>query len=396
MSGSGLADEEEFAVFGEGPDFVVYHQLEFVDVVADLIHEGTDVVVVCDRLFTLRLDTVRLLAGVDHVLDTALDRLDMVADSFDIDQVLRGDGVSLRAFEELLDLEDVVEEERLVSHRCGDDMVDGEISEDSAFDLDLLGIHLPLHLVAGFDLLARENAGLFEHLDGVGTSVRVIHQGSRSFDIEATASSLLLPLLAITIAVEVDSLRLCEEFLDLGEDSGFGVFALGYASLNDVGEVIELGSDGGIEGDKSRGIVGRRTDGAILEAVAGEGEWAGTVAVGIIEGKFGDLSDVECDLLLAVDRDLGDRVDLLHHVEDRAYSRAEEHRDDGRRSLIGAETVSVGGVDDRGFEEAVVFEDSRHDVSHEGNESEIIVLVLAGREEEDTIVGAEAPVVVLT
>ena len=43
-----LADKEELAIFGERPDFVVYHQLKVVDALADLLHEGEDIIVICD------------------------------------------------------------------------------------------------------------------------------------------------------------------------------------------------------------------------------------------------------------------------------------------------------------------------------------------------------------
>ena len=43
-------------------------------------------------------------------------------------------------------------------------MVDGQVTEHAALDLDFLGIHLPLHLVAGFKFALGHDACAGEHL----------------------------------------------------------------------------------------------------------------------------------------------------------------------------------------------------------------------------------------
>lgn len=66
--GGGLSYEEELAVFGEGPDLVVHHELEGVDMLAYLFHEGPYVVVVCDGFLALALFAVGYVAGGYHVV----------------------------------------------------------------------------------------------------------------------------------------------------------------------------------------------------------------------------------------------------------------------------------------------------------------------------------------
>ena len=104
-------------------------------------------------LCALRIKMIGMLTRVDHILYPTLDSRDMIAYHLDIRQILCGNTVGFRSFEKLLDLVDIIKEQRLVPYGCRNDMVDGEISEHTALDLDFLCIHLPFDLVTRLDFL---------------------------------------------------------------------------------------------------------------------------------------------------------------------------------------------------------------------------------------------------
>ena len=90
----------------------------------------------------------------------------MLADLLDDDDVLLRDSIGLVCREDVLDLVDIVDEHALVPCDNRDDVVQAEITEYAAFDLDLLGVGLPLNLVSGFELMPGKDMGGLEHPDG--------------------------------------------------------------------------------------------------------------------------------------------------------------------------------------------------------------------------------------
>ena len=75
---------------------------------------------------------------------------------------------------------------------------------------------------------------------------------------------------------------------------------------------------------------------------------------------------------------------------------AQETGDNGGGSLVGTQTVSVGGTHDRGFQQTIVLIDTHQGFHHEGDEAEVLLGILARSMEQDTGIGREAPVVMLT
>ena len=75
--------------------------------------------------------------------------------------------------------------------------------------------------------------------------------------------------------------------------------------------------------------------------------------------------------------------------------RAEECRNDGRRRLVGTQTVGVRGAHDRSLEQAVVFVDGRYGIDQEGDELQVLRSALAHTEEVHARIGTQRPVVVL-
>ena len=75
---------------------------------------------------------------------------------------------------------------------------------------------------------------------------------------------------------------------------------------------------------------------------------------------------------------------------------AQERGDDGGRSLVGTQTVGVGGTHDAGLEQTVVAVNTHQRLHDEGDETQVVFGSLAGSVEQYAGIGREAPVVMLT
>ena len=109
-------------------------------------------------------------------------------------------------------------------------------------------------------------------------------------------------------------------------------------------EIDELLRHGGIQRGHRPGAVGAGADGAELEAVAREGKRRGAVAVGVVDEDLRYLHQSHRVGMLAGDDDVGvvgHGEQLAQHVGHRL---AQEGRDNGRRRLVGPQTVGVGGA----------------------------------------------------
>ena len=75
---------------------------------------------------------------------------------------------------------------------------------------------------------------------------------------------------------------------------------------------------------------------------------------------------------------------------------SEERRDDGRRCLVGSQTVGVCGAHDACLEQSVVTVDSHERLHDEHQEAQVVLWRLSRSVEQYARVGGEAPVVVLS
>ena len=111
------------------------------------------------------------------------------------------------------------------------------------------------------------------------------------------------------------------------------------------GDVVEGFRHDRVDGDHGSGDGLQGAGGAELEAVPGEGERAGAVAVAGVGGQDGEGVDADGEgaFVFAVGgAAFGDLV------EDVGELVAEEDTDDGGGGFVGAEAVIVGGGGDRG------------------------------------------------
>ena len=213
--------------------------------------------------------------------------------------------------------------------------------------------------------------------------------GVRGVLVVGQAAALCLdgPLVAVAVAVEDDALVLVEDAADDVHGRCLNVLCL----LEDVRVLLEGLGHRGVEHGVAAGEVDRRAGHAELEAVAGEGEGAGAVAVGCILGEMRQDVAAQVHELLGAGGGvlaLGDgRADGLELV-------AQEDRDDGGRSLVGAQAMVVAGGGDGGAQELLVVV---HSLEHGGQgqqEDGVVGRVLARREQVHVRRG-DGPVVVL-
>ena len=168
-----------------------------------------------------------------------------------------------------------------------------------------------------------------------------------------------------------------------------------HTGIHLAAELLQLRGDGGVEGYHCTAAVGRGAHSAELEAVAGEGEGGGAVAVSIVDQHLGDMRHTELHTAFLVEDDGLLLVGVLQLVEHRRELAAEEDADDGRGRLLGTQTVGVGGSHNGCLQQGVVLLDGHHHVDQEGDESEVLLGRLAGGEEADTGVGAQRPIAML-
>ena len=143
------------------------------------------------------------------------------------------------------------------------------------------------------------------------------------------------------------------------------------------------------------GTVGLRSYGTELETVAGEGKGRGAVAVGIVHEEFWYLRYVQHHALACGQVEDVVVLALLQFLQYVCQLSAEEGTDDGRRCLVCAKTVCIGGADDGCLEQAVVAVHGHQRLHYEGDEAEVVHRCLSGGVQEYAGVGGEAPVVVL-
>ena len=389
------ADEEELAIFGERPHFVLDDEFEFVDVVADGVQERLDLVVVGHGEGADVGETIHLFALFHHLLNGIDDEIGVEIDFFDERDVVGAELCGFLGRKGRHDLAYIVDQHALVLGGDGNDVVHAQIAQDAAFDLDLFVVDLALDLVAGGEFVARHDVHAFEHAHGILVGVAVVDDRAAGFAVEAAAGGFGLPLFAVAVAVEMDGAAGADVVAQGVEEGFFGALAGGYEGIDAHLEVGERFGHGGVEHNEGAGAVGRRADGAKLEAVAGEGEGRGAVAVGVVDEEFGNLGNVELHALFACHG--SERVGrLCDAVEEFAHLLTQERGDDGGRGFVTAEAVGVARAHDAGFQQAVVAIDAHERGDNEGEEAKGVAFGAAGGVKNDAGVGAERPVAVFS
>ena len=321
---------------------------------------------------------VQLVQGVVDLLDAVDHR---------VEQLILDRGVDTGA--SCLHLVDLVGNERGV-------LVDGRQERTARHalhrtDLDVheLRVLLQFHLVAAASLHLGEHVELLEQLDALLRDVGRQRIGGGAVVGQAAALGLGGPLVGVTVAVEDDALVLLQRLLDVGDGGGLELVA-GLA-LHGVGEVLQRLCHGGVEHHVAVGQVHRRARHAELELIAGEGEGAGAVTVGIV------LQEVRQNRNTQVDGHLFSRGVLMivnQRVHDGAQLVAQEDGHDSRRGLVGAQTMVVAAGGHGHAQQLLVIVDGLDDAGEEHQESQVVHGGFAGIQEVG-LAGGDGPVVVL-
>ena len=309
--------------------------------------------------------------------------------------VERADGIGERGLDVACQLRrggvlgnDRVAQRRFVFRRGVQDAVLDHVNERCRLDADDLAVFLNVYLVAGEDLLAGVHALTGEHFDVFRQNVGGQRLGGVAQVGKAALLSLLDPGLLIAVAVEDDAAVGTEGVADelvqrRGEIPGV---------LELFIEIIQLVGHDRVE-DRDRPCDGLRGAGHTeLELVAREGERRGAVAVGGVlrDGR----QHVNADAQRLV---LGGGVVVLGNdgVDDALKLRAEEDGDDGRRSLLRAQTVVIACKGNRAAQQLLIFVHALDEGGEHQQEERVLAGGLAGGEEVLARVGRERPVDVL-
>ena len=167
-------------------------------------------------------------------------------------------------------------------------MIQAEVTENAAFNLDFLGVGFPLDLVSGLKLVLAHNTHLFEHPYAGRLEIIVEDKRSRGLAVESPLLSFNLPLVSVAIAVEDNRLDVLDILTDGLEYGSVLVLSGCNQCIDSDLEVSKSLSDSSIESQHSTGAIGLRTYCAELEAISGEGEWRCTVTVGIVNENLRD------------------------------------------------------------------------------------------------------------
>ena len=316
-----------------------------VDLGADRLHLRADRVVVGDGPVVDALDAVGDPTRLGEFLDELFDALGALCNLRDELHVTRREPVGLLGREHILHALYVLDELRLVVGGDRDDMVHRQVAHHTGLYLDGFHVSLPLHLVAGFELLAVHDLRGLEHPDTGVVEVVLDDLRARLLDVETPAGSLLDPSLAVAIAVEADRLAGAYILTENVDDGRYLVVALGYLGIDPRLEVEERFGHRRVERNHCRGTVGRRARCTELEAITRKGEGRRAVAVGIVDDEVGDLRDVDLHTPLAFQIEEVILVGEFDMVEEFGELFAEERADDGRRRLVAPQTVRICGTD---------------------------------------------------
>ena len=113
----------------------------------------------------------------------------------------------------------------LIFRSYWNDVIHGQIAQDTCLYLDFLGIGFPLDLITRFQFFLFHHTGCFEHGDGFRFQIVVKNNGTAGFTIQASALGFNFPFITVAVAVEADRL------------TDFDVAFL--SSLEDLSEKVE-------------------------------------------------------------------------------------------------------------------------------------------------------------
>ena len=168
-----LSYKQQLTILRQRPQLVGYHKFELVDAVTDVLHLWLYCVMISYCLLTLRLYAVGNLTCVDEFFYQFFYSLCTLSYLFNNLDIASAVGIDLFLGEDVLHTTDILCQTSLIVGGNRDDMVHGEVAEHTCLYLYLLGIGLPLHLIACLQLFAVHHAKALKHTHGIVVEVAV-------------------------------------------------------------------------------------------------------------------------------------------------------------------------------------------------------------------------------
>ena len=276
----------------------------------------------------------------------------------------------------------------LCGNHSRDDVPLNHIAQSESFDLNDLDIVFDGDFFSGMNFCFRENAATLEKLD-----VLFFRQVGKYFRCrfkiqESALFSFLNPLFGVVVAVENNPVVFAQCLFCKCR----GIRKEIDARFELIGKTHQAVCDNRIQNNVRHRDGLARTRHAEFEFIARKGKRRSPVSVCRILCEVG--KDLCADGHFRLSVAVGGRV-----RNDRAYYFieffADKDRDDGRRRLVGTETVIVGGACDGEAHEILMQIESFDDGRKEEKELCVLTRRIAGLEKIDTVVRCEGPVVVL-
>ena len=238
------------------------------------------------------------------------------------------------------------------------------------------------HLLHGVNAVLREQADILF----IGIMRKCFRRGAQV--LQAAAGSLFLPLLAVAVAVEDDAAMRLQLTAD---ECRHGLFQI-RCGFELIGKLRKRFRHGGVQHDIRAGNVERGAGHPEFKLVAGEGKRRGAVAVRLIkrDGRQHGCTDGNGRLALLVPVFAGNDAlnDILEVI-------ADIHGNNGRRRLIGTQTVIVACARHRDAQQILIFIHSLDDGREEKQELSVGDRRLARIQQIFARIGRNGPVVVL-
>ena len=188
----------------------------------------------------LILNLVSHFASIDQFFYKLFNLQSAVGDFFDNLQVALRHLFCLVLREDFAHVGDNLQELTLIAGCHRDDVVHGEITENTCLNLNLFGVSFPFHFVASHEFLLAHHAQALEHLNAGWVEITLKNDWTRFLYIESTLLCLHYPFIAIAIAIETDRTTSLDVLANDVEDS---------MELSSVACVFAIFRKGGIFSD---------------------------------------------------------------------------------------------------------------------------------------------------
>ena len=239
-----------------------------------------------------------------------------------------------------------------------------------------------------FNLSLVEDIVLFKQSDVL--RMTKIRQSLRSrFQVQQAAFFCFFnPGISVAVAIEDDTLMCLIGFFNKIINCSLQVRSICQLSS----ELLQLFRYDSVEHNVRAGDGEHAAQHTELKLVAGEGERRGSVSVGVIlnQSRDGVIAYFNVAFRIAVVYLIGS-----DGFKNCGQLRAQEHRNDSRRSFVSTQTMVIAGAGNRYTQQILVFINSLDDGCQEGQEAQVFIRLLARIQQVHALFSRQGPVVML-